>query len=268
MVKKIRLDFSKVEESSGWNSKAMPEGLHAMKIVGVEQTEAQDGTDMLIYALVPTDPRYKSRRFPFYCKLQQNQMWKLRDLLVAAGVSVPKKAAQVDIEAPIGKTIAAEVTDASGQYQGRSEINGTYGLEILEEDGTEPDDEDEEEYEDEEVEEEEDDEDLSLLALPALRKMAKDLGIDTAGLKKDDLIEAIEEEQADDEDDDDLDDEDLEDEDLDDEEDFEDDEEEDEEPEPAPRRRPAAKAAPARKAPARKAAPAKKATPARRVVRR
>jgi hypothetical protein len=270
MVKKIKLDFSKVEERSGWNTRQMPEGIHKMKVVSVEQTEAQDGTDMLVYGFVPADERYKSRRFPYYCKLQQNQLFKLRDLLVASGQTVPKRAANIDIEAPVGHFIAVEVNDATGQYEGRSEINGTYGLDILDDDSSadSADDEDDEEYEvdedeaDVEEDDEEEAEDLSVLSLPELRKRAKPLGIDTVGLKKDALIEAIieAEEEADEDDEDELDDEDLEDEDLD-EDELEDDDEEEEEPAPAPRRRPAAKAAakPAAKA----AAPA-----ARRTVRR
>jgi hypothetical protein len=290
MAKKIRLDFSKTEERSGWNTRQIPEGLHKMKIVSFQETEAGDGTKMLVYGLAPADARFKSRLFPFYCKLQQNQFWKLRDLLVAAGVTVPKKVVNIDPEAIIGKYIAAEVEDETGQYAGRSSVNATYGLDILDEDGAagagddEGDDEDEEydgdeeeadddsEDEDEDDEEEEDEdeeeEDLTTLTLAELRKRAKGHGIDTAGLKKAELIESIEEAESEGEDDEDedLDDEDLEDEDLDDEELYEDDEEEEEEPAPAPKTRRAApaKATPAKRAPAAKAAPAKRTVQRRR----
>jgi len=273
MVKKIKLDFSKVEERSGWNTKIIPEGLHKMKIVAVTDDDAADGTAMLTYALVPADKRYAARRFPYYCKQQPNQMWKLRDLLVAAGQSVPKKAQLVDPNAVVGKFVACEVGDGTGQYSNRSEINGVYGLDVLDDAGDdEPGDEDadseDEGDEDEEADEEDEDDEpaLSDLTLAELRKLAKPLGIEGyLSLKKDALIEAIieaEEEVEDDEDD--LDDEDLEDEELD-EEEFEDDDE-DEEPEPAPKRRAAAK--PAAKPAARKAAPAKAAAPAKRVVKR
>lgn len=230
MAKKIRLDFSKTEERSGWNTKHIAEGLNKMKVEAVQETEAQDGTAMLIYALVPTDPKYKTRRFPYYCKLQQNQLWKLRDLFVAAGISVPKKATSIDPAAPVGKFIAAEVEDdPNPNYAGRSVVNGTYGLDILDEDGEageEPDEDEEYEDEAEEAEEEYDDEE--------------------------------EDDEEDEDEDDDLDEEDLDDEDLEDDED-----EDEEEEEPAPKRRtPAAKAAPAKKK-----APAK-AAPAKRVVKR
>lgn len=275
MAKKIRLDFSKVEERSGWNTKEIPEGLHEMKVVAAEVGEAKDGTDMITYALVPTSPKYKTRRFPYYCKLQQNQLWKLRDLIVATGGTVPKKVTNIDPDLPVGKLIAAEVSDETGQYAGRSTVDGTYGVEILDDDNDGEEPEDDEEYDDEaeeadedEVDEDEEDEedeeddeeeeDLDALTIGELRKRAKGLGIDHAGVKKADLIELILEEEADgeeeDEDDeDDLDDEDLDDEELEDEE-FEDDEEEEEAP--APKRK-----APVRKAPA-------KAAPARRTVKR
>jgi len=284
MGKKITLDFSKVEERSGWNSKEMPEGLHEFKVELVDLKDANDGTAMWTYGLRPTNPKYKTRLFPYYCKHQQNQLFKLRDLFTAAGIPVPKKRTGLDPDAPVGKIIAAEVSDATGQYAGRSEIDGVYDRSIIDDDDRVDDeddvedeeaedeeydaDEDTDEEEDEEGEEEDDEElreEIEALTLAALRKRAKGLGIDTDGVKKDELVElVIEEELAgdeDDEDEDDVDDEDLGDEDLDDEE-FEDEEDEEEEPEPAPRRRPAARK------PAAKAAPAKAAAPARRTVKR
>lgn len=300
MAKKIRLDFSKTEERSGLNTRHIPEGLHSMKIAGVKVTEANDGTAMLVYELVPTEAKYKTRRFPFYCKLQQNQLFKVRDLLVAAGISVPKKALNIDPEAPVGKIIAAEVEDESNpQYAGRSTVQAVYGADIIDgedspeddeesedeeyeeeyEDGDDESDEDEDEAdEDDEDEEGEDDEELreelDALTLPALRKRAKGLGIDTTGVKRDELTDlVIEEELAEaedeeaDEEDDDLDDEELADEE--DDEEYEDDEDEEEEEAPAPKRT-VRKAAPAKKAPAKKA-PAKaapKATATRRTVKR
>lgn len=252
MGKKITLDFSKVEERSGWNSKEMPEGLHEFRIELVDLKDANDGTAMWTYGLRPTNPKYKTRLFPYYCKHQANQLFKLRDLFVAAGLTVPKKRVGLDPDAPVGKLVAAEVSDASGQYAGRSEIDGVYDRSIIDEgDQVDPEEEEdtEAEYDEYEEEAEGDDgelrEELEALALPGLRKRAKSLGIDTAGVSKEDLVELIlEEELAEDED---LDDEDLEDEDYDDEEaydDEEDDEEEEEkEPAPAPRRRATPKAA-------------------------
>ena len=134
MAKRIKIDFTKTEERSGWNTRQIPEGLYKAKVAAVQETEAQDGTAMLVYAFVPEDSRFKSRRFPYYCKLQQNQLWKLRDLLVAAGETVPKRAVQIDPEKIVGKSVAIEVEDDSYNGNVRSSVNGVYGIDILDED--------------------------------------------------------------------------------------------------------------------------------------
>lgn len=225
MAKKLKLDFSKVEERSGYNSRQMPEGLYEAKVSGFELRDAPDGTGMVVYGLRPTSQKYSTRNFSYFCKLQQNQLWKLRDLLVAAGETVPKKSTQIDPEKIVGAKVVIEVGDGTGQYSDRSEVVAVYplsALENLEDDGDEDDDDyEEDESEDEDYDDESDDSD-------------------------------------EDEDDDEYEDEDDEDLDEDDDDDYEDDEdEEDEEPEPAPKRsakKPAAKKAPAKKAAAKPAA--------------
>lgn len=229
MAKKIRLDFSKVEERSGYNSRQMPEGLYEAKVTGLVHKDAQDGTAMLVYSLAPTADKYKTRNFPYYCKLQQNQLWKLRDLFVAAGETIPKKATQIDPEKIVGSIVAIEVGDDTGQYDDRSVIVSVYPTSILEESDDADDDDEDYDDDDDSDEEYEDDEDLD-----------------------------------EDEDDDDYDDSDDEDEDdeSDDEED-EEDEEDDEEEEPAPKRK-AATRKPAAKKPSAEAAPAKRTVKRRR----
>lgn len=232
MAKRIKIDFTKTEESSGWNTRQIPEGLYKAKIFSVQETEAQDGTAMLVYGFVPTDTRFKSRRFPFYCKLQQNQLWKLRDLLVAAGEVVPKKAIQIDPEKIVGKTIAIEVEDDSYNGNVRSSVSSTYGLDILDEDGDDVQgDEEDEEFDYEEYDEDLDEEDEG----------------EYEDYEEDDEEDDVEEEDEEDE------------EELpeDDDEEYEE-EDEEEEPAPAPKRRPA-KPAPK---------PVAKASPARRTVQR
>ena len=231
MAQKIRLDFSKVEERSGYNSRQMPEGLYEAKVTGLVHKDAQDGTAMLVYSLAPTADKYKTRNFPYYCKLQQNQLWKLRDLFVAAGETIPKKATQIDPEKIVGAIVAIEVGDDTGQYDDRSVIVSVYPTSILEE--SDDADDDDEDYEDDESEDEDyDDEDDS-----------------------DEEYEDDDEDLDEDEDDDDSDDEDDEDDDE--------DEEDDEEEEPAPKRKAAARK-PAAKKPAAKAAPAKRTVKRRR----
>lgn len=222
MAKKIKIDFSKVEERSVWTTRQIPAGIHKMKVTSVQQTEAQDGTPMLVYALKPADARYTTRLFPYYCKQQQNQLWKLRDLLVAAGETIPKKAVQIDPEKIVGRFVAVEVDDDMYNGHVRSQVQGVFGLDILEEDEDDQYDEDDQDYEDDFDDESYDDEE--------------------------DDLEDSEEEDFDEEEDEDFDDED--DEDWDDEDDFDDEEEEEEpEPEPAPKKKSTPKKRVVRKAP-------------------
>ena len=242
MAKKIKIDFSKTEESSSWNTKQIPEGLHAAKVASVQETEAKDGTDMLLFGFKLKEPKYKTRNFPFYCKLQQNQLWKLRDLLVAAGETVPKRALNIDPNKIVGRDIVIEVEDDTYNGNVRSTVVGTYASSIL-------DDESPAEGEDE-------DEDF-----------LDDGGEDTYDVEEEDLNDDEEEDWLEDDEDEEL--EDEEDEDLEDDEELDDedweDEEEDPEPEPEPVKKPTRRA-PAKKAPAK--APAKRPAARKRPTRK
>ena len=170
MAKKIRIDFSKTEERSGWNTRQIPPGLYKATIASVKETEAQDGTAMLVYGFRPTSSRFRTRLFPFYCKLQQNQLWKLRDLLVAAGERIPKKALNIDPNKVVGREIAIEVEDDVWDGKVRSQVQAVFSAEMAEEDPvaedseeTQDDLEDEDlddDLEDEDLDDEDDDEDL------------------------------------------------------------------------------------------------------------
>lgn len=220
MAKKIRIDFSKTEERSGWNTRQIPAGIYKAKIASVKETEAQDGTAMLVYGFQPTNKRFRTRMFPFYCKLQQNQLWKLRDLLVAAGEKIPKKALNIDPNKVVGREIAIEVEDDVWEGKVRSQVQAVYNTDLVEED-----DDDYLEEEDggqsgdiEDVEDDfEDDEDWE-----------DDLDEDDDDLDEEDLDDDEEDDWEDEEDD-------LADEDDFDDLDDEEEEEEEEEPEPAPK---------------------------------
>ena len=231
MAKKIRIDFSKTEERSGWNTRQIPPGLYKATIASVKETEAQDGTAMLVYGFRPTSSRFRTRLFPYYCKLQQNQLWKLRDLLVAAGERIPKKALNIDPNKVVGREIAIEVEDDVWDGKVRSQVQAVFSAEMAEEDPVAEDSEEtQDEVEDDNFDEVEDDFD-----------------------EDEDFEEDLEDDELDE---DDLDAEDDFDEDLDDEDDLEDEDladdegdEEEEEPEPKPVKR---SKKPARKSPAKK----------------
>ena len=242
MAKKIKIDFTKTEDSSSWNTKQIPEGLHAAKVASVQETEAKDGTDMLLFGFKLKEPKYKTRNFPFYCKLQQNQLWKLRDLLVAAGETVPKRALNIDPNKIVGRDIVIEVEDDTYNGNVRSTVVGTYASSILEDEAPADGEDEDEDFLDDGAE-------------------------DTYDIEEEDLNEGEEEDWLEDDEDEEL--EDEEDEDLEDDEELDDEDWEDEEEEPEPEPEPVKKStrrAPAKKAPAK--APAKRPAARKRPTRK
>lgn len=157
------LDMTDVKDGSQFNPKRQREGDYKAKITGVEdqlpkrkEGEPADKTPMWVFAI-----SVGSGTYPFYCKLQANQLWKVRNLAIAAGISVPKKKIKLDPNKLIGKSIAVTLEDDEYDGKTKSVISATFPLSELDDDDNEPDDEeDDEEDEDEEEtdEEEEDDE--------------------------------------------------------------------------------------------------------------
>src|SRR5690606_37303696 len=105
--------------------------------------------------------------YPYYCKLQENQLWKLRNLLIAAGLSVPKKKLKLDPNRVVGKTIGVTMEDDEYDGKLKSVIAAVFpAAELVEgnivDDEPEDDeadvDEDEEYSDDEDVEEDSADE--------------------------------------------------------------------------------------------------------------
>lgn len=154
MAKKVAvrtLDFSNVKESSGINPKHKEDGEYAGTVIEVRDDPAKDGEAMWLFIVKLDDD--KTATYPFYCKLVDNQLWKLRNLFLAAGVPIPKKAVKVDpnkvINKPVGVILEGE------EYEGKmkSVISGLIPVsELSDYDGaaTEADEDDEDEDDEEE----------------------------------------------------------------------------------------------------------------------
>ncbi len=119
MVKKVAsrtLDFSNVKESSGINPKHLEEGEYLATITEVRDDPAKDGEAMWNWIITPHDN--KTATYPYYVKLVENQLWKLRNLFLAAGVDIPKRAAKIDPNRVVGKTICIVLEDE--EYEGKT----------------------------------------------------------------------------------------------------------------------------------------------------
>lgn len=149
------LDFTDVKDGgASFNKKRVPMGDYLAKITKCEDSPTKETKEpQWLYTISLVD-KYTDRIFPYYCKLQANQLWKVRNLFLAAGVTIPKRKVKLDPNRVVGKLIGITLED--DEYDGKlqSNIVQTFPASDLE-DGAEPEDnEAEDELEDEEEEEE------------------------------------------------------------------------------------------------------------------
>lgn len=114
---KISIDFSDVKTPT-YSSAHQAPGVYNAEIADVELTKTKsDSTDMLVFAIKAGVGRY-----PYYCKLVPNQLWKLRELIEASGTQVPNKVVQIDPAKFVGKKINAELEDDTFNGKLRSRV--------------------------------------------------------------------------------------------------------------------------------------------------
>ena len=150
------VDFSNVKEASGFNRSRIKAGDYLAKIKGVEDAKAKDGVHQYLFSIQIVDK--PSSVFPYYCKLQENQLWKLRNLFIAAGKTVPKKKVKVDPNQIVGKLIGVTIEDDEYEGKEQSGVEGVFPASDLGDDASVPD-RDEDEAEDQ-VDDDGDDLDL------------------------------------------------------------------------------------------------------------
>lgn len=124
---KLIVDFTNVKESSGFNPKHQPAGDYKGIIKGVEYGESQaNKTPMLTYQIADADT--PSAVYRYNCTLTEKSLWKLRNLLVATGVNVPKKKINVAsvAEKIVGKEIGMSLDDDEYEGKMRSQIVGVF----------------------------------------------------------------------------------------------------------------------------------------------
>lgn len=110
------IDFSNVKERGNFNPKHIEPGDYAAVISKVEQTEAKgDGEPMWLFTITLDDVPRAS--YPHYCKLVDNQYWKIKALFTAAGVNVGQRKVKVDPNKLVGKQIGVGMED--DEYEGR-----------------------------------------------------------------------------------------------------------------------------------------------------
>lgn len=111
------VDFSSVKDGGQFSPKRVLAGDYAAKIVKVEDNESKK-TGNFQYLFTIKLEKYSQNSYPYYCQLTENQLWKLRNLLIAAGLNVPKKRMKLDPNKVVGKRIGVTMED--DEYEGKS----------------------------------------------------------------------------------------------------------------------------------------------------
>ena len=140
------------------------QGDYLAQVTKVEDAKAKSD-DTFQYLFTIKLSKYSQYAYPYYCKLTENQLWKLRNLLIAAGINVPKKRVKLDPSKVVGKFIGVTMED--DEYEGKMQSNIAAifpASELGEADNGPADDEPEDADEDAEEETEDSaDEELSLI---------------------------------------------------------------------------------------------------------
>jgi hypothetical protein len=111
----VILDFTNVKESSGINPVRQPPGDYVGKVIKADLGESNKGNKQIKFVIQDVDRQ--SATYPYYCQLTEDLLWKLRNLIVATGKTVPKKRLKFDPDTLIGKTLGMGLDD--DEYEGK-----------------------------------------------------------------------------------------------------------------------------------------------------
>lgn len=119
------LDFSNVKEAGNFNSSRIPAGDYLAIITKVEDAVTKTQKDSWIFSIkIKERP---SSVFRYQCLLEEKSLWKVRNLAVAAGKTVPKRRLKLDPNSLVGKLIGVTVEDAEDYNdKEQSEIVGVF----------------------------------------------------------------------------------------------------------------------------------------------
>ena len=159
------LDFTNVKERGDFNPKHIEAGDYTAKITKVTETETKsDGEKMWVFSIVLDE--HPRATYPYYIKLVESQLWKLRLLFGAVGINVGQRKVKIDPNKLVGKELGVAMDD--DEYEGR--LKSTIAEVFPAEDVTGPAEGDEEPEEDDLGDEEEIEEEAPKKKAPTKKK--------------------------------------------------------------------------------------------------
>lgn len=150
-VAKRVMDFTNVKEAGQFNPRRMKPGDYKAKITKVEDHESKSGNAQWLFTLSVG----ARNTYPYYCAFEEKQLWKIRNLLIAAGKQVPKKRVAVDPTKLVGATVGVSLEDDEYEGKVKSIIVAVFPADEVDNDDADTADADDDADETEEVSEEE-----------------------------------------------------------------------------------------------------------------
>jgi hypothetical protein len=154
MAKKdiVRIDFSK-EEGGGGGNKRYKEGDYRAKIVKIKHGQSSEKHTPGIFVgfkiIDGPDPKAKGNNINDRLWLTPKSLYRIRNLLEAIGLKVPKSMVSIPLTKLIGKEVGITLVDDEYQDKKRSEVADYIDLETLAEaDAVDADDEDDDPFDD------------------------------------------------------------------------------------------------------------------------
>lgn len=136
MANLVSVNFEGVE--SGTNYIRVPEGDYGLKIAKVQQKKGKEsGKSYLLFDMkvVKGNQKGVGKTISHSCSLSKNSLWNLRNVLEAAGKTVPSKVIKIDLDKLVGLTLAGSIVDDEYEGKKKSVIAAVYPMSEFSEGG-------------------------------------------------------------------------------------------------------------------------------------
>ena len=142
------LDFSNVKDRSAISPTHRPEGDYLGRVISVDDiTMGSEKRDAWLFIV-----KISAGTYAYRCGFNDNELWKIRNLFVAAGVPVPKKRQTIDPTRVVNKDVGVTLQDHEYEDKLSSEIAAVFPPSELDgHDGEAPSDDEQGEDEDEDL---------------------------------------------------------------------------------------------------------------------
>jgi hypothetical protein len=176
-VKPRQLDYTNVKDRGEFNRKHRPEGDYLGKVTAVKtvKKKKEPHDEQWVFTI-----QVDTGTYPYYCGFGDSELWKVRNLLMACGINVPKKRVNTDPNKAVNKAIGVTLEDNEYNDRVSSQVAAVFAASDLDAVSGEADDEEDEDEDDEaetdddtDTEEDDDEEDEEPEPEPVVRKKKK-----------------------------------------------------------------------------------------------